>query len=285
MKILLYILLVLALFLIADALICRKWLEVSHTEIDADIKKSIRLVHITDLHEYRFGRNNELLLNKTASEKPDYICITGDFINCHSKRSDESAQLMQKLREIAPVIYIKGNHELKFAKNDPVSYAAYVEKLEKSDIIILDDSVYDADGVRFLAYTNKLEEYPRFTGIPELKPSAVEDAIKISDKSLLNEGDLCYNILLVHNPVYFDIYSAHADLVLAGHLHGGIIRLPFIGGIMSPQTFFGRKYNAGLYKKDGSLMYVSRGLGLHTFHLRIFNRPELAVITIKQRGK
>ncbi|MBR6274349.1 MAG: metallophosphoesterase, partial [Lachnospiraceae bacterium] len=145
-----------------------------------------------------------------------------------------------------------------------------------------DDENYETETINFIGYTNKMKQYGKFKGIYKLSPDELSKELNKKHGNLIRKDK--YNIMLAHNPVYLREYASYnADLVLSGHLHGGIVRLPFIGGIMSPQTFFSRRYSAGLYKEGSCHMYVSRGLGVHTIPLRLFNRPELAFITIKRR--
>jgi predicted MPP superfamily phosphohydrolase len=88
-----------------------------------------------------------------------------------------------------------------------------------------------------------------------------------------------FQILLAHNPVYFEQYASWgADLTLSGHLHGGIIRLPFIGGVITPQAKLFPRYSAGKYEIGEKKIIVSRGLGTHTIPIRFNNKPELSVI-------
>lgn len=98
---------------------------------------------------------------------------------------------------------------------------------------------------------------------------------------LVSLTDESYTVLLSHRPELFDIYQTFGmDLVLAGHTHGGQIRLPFIGGLYGSDTFF-PEYDAGLFEQEGTAMIVSRGLGNSLFPLRINNRPEVVVITLR----
>ena len=88
-----------------------------------------------------------------------------------------------------------------------------------------------------------------------------------------------YQILLAHNPEYFEEYAAWgADLVLSGHVHGGIMRLPLLGGVISPKLVLFPKYDGGRFYEKDSTMILSRGLGMHTLPIRIFNPAELVVI-------
>ena len=99
------------------------------------------------------------------------------------------------------------------------------------------------------------------------------------DEMLGRPEEGCFHILLAHHPAYFDAYASWgADLTLSGHLHGGMIRLPFVGGLVSPQMRLFPKYDKGLYTKKGKKLIVSAGLGNHTVNIRINNPPELVVI-------
>jgi hypothetical protein len=92
-------------------------------------------------------------------------------------------------------------------------------------------------------------------------------------------NDDSFRLLLAHHPCYFDAYAGWgADLTLSGHLHGGIVRLPFFGGVVSPQIRLFPRYDKGMYTMDGKKMIVSAGLGSHTIKLRINNPPELIII-------
>ena len=94
-----------------------------------------------------------------------------------------------------------------------------------------------------------------------------------------------FNILLAHNPLFIDDYSRWgADLVLSGHMHGGIIRIPIIGvGIASPEKDYFPKYDAGEFKVGNTTMIVNRGIGASSSGLRVFNKPEISVITLKSK--
>ena len=96
----------------------------------------------------------------------------------------------------------------------------------------------------------------------------------------LYDGDKC-NFLIAHHPDFFPVYCEWgADRVVSGHLHGGIVRLPFVGGLLTPQTFSGPKYDFGTYYRDNKSITVTAGLGVHTIPLRLFNRPDITVINL-----
>ena len=94
-----------------------------------------------------------------------------------------------------------------------------------------------------------------------------------------------YSILLAHNPEHFQAYvSWGADLILSGHVHGGIIRLPFLGGVVSPAMKLFPKYDGGLFSQGNSHMVLSRGLGTHTIPVRINNKAELVVVELTNKA-
>jgi hypothetical protein len=91
-----------------------------------------------------------------------------------------------------------------------------------------------------------------------------------------------YHILLAHSPNYFPTYAKWgADLTLSGHNHGGMARIPFVGGVLSTQAELFPKYTKGLYKESGRKMIVSAGMGSHTIKVRFFNPPEIVMVTLE----
>ena len=123
-----------------------------------------------------------------------------------------------------------------------------------------------------------LECYPYFFGNNkklELNDNFIEDNL-----GKINENE--YNILLAHTPFFFEKYAKWgADLILAGHVHGGIIRIPFIGGVLSPNREFFPKYDWGKYEKDNSTMILNKGLGGSKVLIRLNCKPEIVKIILK----
>ena len=99
---------------------------------------------------------------------------------------------------------------------------------------------------------------------------------------LLGDSDRdAFQVLIAHNPQYFPEYSDWgADLTVAGHVHGGIIRLSVLGGVISPAIALFPRYDGGLFERKGKYMVLSRGLGTHSIHVRMFNPGEVCVIKI-----
>ena len=256
-----------------------KRLQVSERDVEIPGAKPLKIAHISDLHEFSYGEKNSRLVKEIVKRKPDVICITGDMVLGTQPTVYNSLYFLQALSELGiPVLYSIGNHELKLSEYLPEFYEDYMTKVKSYGIHVLDDACISFDGYDFYGYTNKMTQYPRFKGLYSLKAKEITSSIGKPQ----NERT---TVLLAHNPLYFSAYARWgADLTLSGHLHGGIVRLPFIGGLLCPQTFISVGYTGGLYKKGTRQMFVSRGLGVHSIHIRVFNRPELAFLNINGRG-
>ena len=127
--------------------------------------------------------------------------------------------------------------------------------------------------IRLSAVITKCRKYFKKFNDYVLETEEITEALGVCE-----ESD-AFQILLAHNPVYFKQYAAWgADLTLSGHLHGGIIRLPLIGGVITPQAKLFPRYHAGKYQIGKKTLIVSRGLGTHTIPIRFNNKPELSVI-------
>lgn len=243
-----------------------------------------RMVILADLHNYSFGKGNEVLKKQIDSVKPDIILVAGDMlVRKAPKKYDTAFELLKALSRKYPIYYGLGNHEQSLA-GEKEEYAAlyreYVNKLEKEGIIFLDNKSVilrrKNDNLKITGLSIEKDYYGKCK-IPEMPADYIENLVGKCERQ-------CYNILIAHNPVYFKNYAAYgSDLILAGHVHGGIIRLPFLGGMLSPQYRFFPKYDAGRFHEKGSTMLISRGLGLHTLKFRIGNRPELMTIILKRK--
>jgi len=157
-------------------------------------------------------------------------------------------------------------------------YAAYMNPLRESGVHVLENekAVFEKDGQQIVIYGFELDQkYYKKLGQVKFRQEDLDEALGVLDEAE-------YNILLAHNPVYFDAYARWgADLTLSGHLHGGIIRLPLIGGLITPQARLFPKYDAGRFSIGDREMIVSRGLGTHTVNIRFYNPAELSVVRLK----
>ncbi len=238
-----------------------------------------RLIFVTDYHEAVKGRLNPAIIEASRILKPDAILIGGDLVNGKTPNEDvtPSVELINGLADIAPIVHAFGNHECRLRsmsrQEKGYDWEGYISRLDsrvqflenKNTVLQLGDKA-----VRIYGLNMDKEFYTRKGSV--LKEADLEGYIGKRDTSLPT-------ILLAHDPSWFDAYMDWgADLTLSGHYHGGVIRLPIIGGVINPKYHLFPKYDYGTYERDGRTMLVGSGLGQHTLPLRWFNIPELVVI-------
>lgn len=248
---------------------------------DRRIRKPCRAVVLADLHNKRYGKNNERLIEAIRKQKPDIVLIAGDMITAKPKGAMEPA--LGLLRELAgefPVYYGNGNHEHRL-KLYPKAYGdmaqRYAAALKEMGIEPLSNAHAELSEYGIAVYGAEIDKffYKRFW-VREMKPDYLSGVLGHAPEDR-------YTVLLAHNPDYFPRYAAWgADLTLSGHVHGGIARVPFWGrGVLSPRMCFFPKYDGGIYREGGRTMILSRGLGTHTLPVRAFNPGELWVVELR----
>ena len=211
-----------------------------------------RVVVLGDLHSTWFGEKNETLLEAVRAQEPEYIFLVGDLLDAFQDVPDGYArETAAGLTAIAPTYYVTGNHE--WALRD-------VPELKKA---------LEAQGVTVLS--NQFVTLER--GGDTVVLAGVDDPNGYADQMLLAHRNN-------HFPEQYSLLGA--DLVISGHGHGGVIRLPFTDGLLSTDRTFFPTYTAGLYEKNGSTLFVTRGLGNSGPVFRLFNRPEVAVVTLRR---
>lgn len=241
----------------------------------------MRIVLLSDLHNQRYGKKNAVLIREIDRMEPDLVAVAGDMFTPEEGRTEHVAlNLMETLAGKYPVCYGIGNHEY-IMKLDTdffgVRYERYARGLRKAGVILLENEHTDITlkGIPIRIYGLQLpwRFYRRFS-YSKLSPEEL--------RTYLGSGTQeRFKILLAHNPMCFSAYEKWgADLTLSGHLHGGFIRLPILGGIISPQCVPFPKYDRGIFEKNGHYMVVSAGLGSHSDLPRIGNPTELVVIDL-----
>lgn len=256
-----------------------------HSFRDSRIRKKCRAVVLADLHNKRYGKDNEQLIAAIREQKPDVILVTGDIPTAKPKKSlDIAIHLMEELSKDYPIYYANGNHEQRM-KLYPEKYGDMCE--------VYDKALRDMGVKRLVNAYTVLEEYGLAIFGAEIdkfyykrfgvKPMAPEYMPSVLGQP---KADY-YNILLAHNPDYFPQYAAWgAELVLSGHVHGGMVRVPFWKkGVVSPNVRLFPKYDSGIFRQDKSVMWLSRGLGMHTIPVRLFNPAELMVLDLEPDGE
>lgn len=237
-----------------------------------------RILLLSDLHGRRFGRGNIRLLRRIEREKPDLIAVAGDMIDRSVPDCGAFLRLAEALGKKYPVYYVVGNHELYL---EPEELERFLARLRSLGIHVMNNeaAVLERGGARIILYGlwYPLEYYRETRGVSGHQLFGPEQM----RSALGTRSGEDYSILLTHNPLCFDTYAAWgADLTLCGHVHGGMVRLPFLGGLLSPEYRFFPKYCAGLYEKGSKKLLVGRGLGSGLFSLRIGNPPELVTVTL-----
>lgn len=233
---------------------------VHYEVITGENEAPVKIAFLSDVHNSLYGKGQAELVEKIKEFGTDIVLFGGDLFDEHNGE-DNSWALVDALKDEYPCFYAIGNHEGKTRK--PEFYKA---EMKKRGITVLEDE------------TTVIEVNGR-----KLRICGMEN---IWDENAKTELDDIYSILLYHYPTELEELSKMGfNLVLAGHAHGGQWRVPFlINGVFSPDEWFFPKYAGGFYSENGTDMIVSRGLYKNISCLwmpRIFNRPELVLITLK----
>ncbi len=226
-----------------------------------NLESELKIVHISDLHGKSFGRYNGKLVSAVMKAEPDVIAITGDVIHKYREKDKRVALgLVSSLSNIAPVLYVSGNHEMRSRE-----YRVFRRSLMDAGACVLDDCTRDICGITVVGLN-----------CASLKNNTVFD--------IMPENGV--RVLLAHMPHYFGKYAeSGCEIVLSGHAHGGQWRIPFTDiGIYAPGQGLFPKLTSGVHVKGDTRMVVSRGLGNSRCPLRLFNRPELVVIELKSKN-
>ncbi len=232
-----------------------------------------KIAHISDLHNKQFGKNQQKILGKLKNVDPNAIVITGDLIDRRKYDFDVAMAFIEGAVDIAPVFYVSGNHEAWSGKHSTIE-----ERLTDAGVHILDNDV-----VRLSIEDSSILMF----GVrdPDFQTSSYmedTDITEMIEQFQLWSSYSGFKILLSHRPELFDLYCENnMDLIFTGHAHGGQFRIPFIGGLVAPDQGLFPKYTSGSYNKNISTMFVSRGLGNSIIPIRIFNRPEIILVTLK----
>lgn len=244
---------------------------------------NFKILQLSDFHSEGYRDTTEKLIYKVKNINPDIIVMTGDMVSWDMNNIQEAKRLIKSLSEVYPIYYINGNHEHLAEILRQSRYVFFNKFMEELGVTIIknnyveiykDDKSINLYGINIPLdgetglYVNKLQ----------LEKNYVE-------KTLSKPSEEKFNILLAHTPIFIKQYSKWgADLVLSGHMHGGIVRIPFTNiGLLSPERSIFPRYVAGKFKVNNSIMIVNRGIGTSSFKLRIFNNPEITVITLKSK--
>lgn len=250
-------------------------------EIRSDkITKPCKMVLLADLHNKSFGRENHRLIAAIDEILPDGILVAGDMLTAwRGADYSHALSLMESLAARYKIYYGMGNHEYRlgfYPGEFPGKYEGYLAGLKEAGIdpLINETVCLPEWNIAVCGAQIDWSYYKHF------RRASMEDSYL--PKLLGKPREDMFQVLIAHNPVYFDAYAAWgADLVVSGHVHGGIMRLPVLGGVLSPALTLFPRYDGGIFHENKSTMILSRGLSSHTPPIRIFNPGELIVIDLK----
>lgn len=231
-----------------------------------------RAVLLTDLHGHEYGKGNADLLERVAAEEPDAIFMAGDMID-RAAQLEMIPALADGLSAIAPTYYVTGNHEWATGTN---TVRELKPMLAEHGVTVLSNryELLERNGDRIV-----------LAGVDD--PNGFADQRTPEELAALigEEAPGLFTVLLAHRNTEFARYAAAGyDLVLSGHGHGGIVRLPFTDGLIGANRQFFPTHMSGRYTEGDSVLYVSRGLGNNTTPFpgfRLFNRPEVVSLTLR----
>ncbi len=256
-----------AAFLIKDS---REDLEISRYEVASqklpESFDGFKIVQLSDLHGAEFGEDGMGLVEKVKELEPDIIALTGDFV---TDEGDLAAveKLAARLVKLCPVYFVSGNHEF------------------GSGLAVKVRNILERAGVKYLS-----NEYLTISrGEDEILLGGVEDPLAYAD--MLSPDELAqkmndaapdaFKILLGHRNYWMTEYpELPVDLIFCGHAHGGLIRIPGVGGLIGTDRRLFPDFDAGEYNNGRYTLIVSRGLGNSVSIPRIFNRPEIVCVEL-----
>lgn len=273
---------VLAAFIIAVMIYdCNSFVIKKYTCKSDKLQKDGTFILLSDMHNKSFGKNNKTLLRAIEGENPDAVLIAGDMYTSSAKQDNlKAAEFVNRLSEKYPVYYGNGNHEQKtrlFPEVFGTMYGDYMDNIKEGGTVTLLNEKTALPEYNMEIYGLEIDRiyYQKF------KNRTMEK--EYLDRVLGKPEESCFNLLIAHNPDYFDTYACWgADLTVSGHVHGGLMRLPVLGGVLSPKLRLFPRYDGGRFEKDGKVMILSRGLGTHTLPVRIFNPGELVVLRLQK---
>ncbi len=280
--VLIILLIIIAAIMISILVDSKRFVKAEYTIFSKKLKKNSKIVLLSDLHNKSFGENNKKLIEAIEEANPDFIVIAGDMMTSNGEKTQYNVpvKLLRHLASKYPVYYGNGNHEYRMKVYKKVygdKYHKYKNELISCGVCFLENERVYLPETNIELFGLEIERYyyKRFYRRP-MEEGYIKSKIGKSN-------DNHFELLIAHNPDYFDKYAQWgADLTVSGHVHGGVMKLPVLGGVVSPMMRFFPKYDGGLFKENEKQMILSRGLGMHTIPIRVFNPGELVIIHLKQ---
>jgi len=239
-----------------------------------DAFDGFRIVLLADIHGAEHGENNERLIEAVQAACPDIIAIAGDLIDRYQPGNpvEEQFEIAQNLVEnlvpVAPIYFVTGNHEW-----DSGMVRPFLEMLKENGVNVLQNQyeLFERGGEVLL-----------LAGVDD--PGGPADMIDPEEfiESIHQKENPDFLVVLYHRNYSLSLFSrVGVDLVLSGHSHGGMVRLPFTDGLIGPNSEFFPSYTSGVYTRRDTNMVVSRGVGNHLGWTRFLNNPEVVVVDLR----
>lgn len=245
-----------------------------------DKLEGFKICHISDLHGKNFGVNNKRLIKMINDNPVDVIVMTGDMVEDDIDGGDDLVNLVQKLIHKAPILYVSGNHESSSRnklKLTSLNRTVLYNKLRAKGVKILHGESFTLENLP-ITFSGIEDDFNHYESI-----KFKEDEFKVSNFINMPEHGN-FNVCLVHRPNYFRSFANYGyDLMLSGHVHGGVIRLFKLGGLLSPDLKFFPEFDKGLYRYNKSYLNLTSGLFNSNPLPKIGNRPEVNIITLTKK--
>ena len=255
------------------------FIHVETVSVKTDVASPIRIVHLTDLHNAQFGKNNEKLVDKVTAQKPDIIIMSGDMLNEDDPNSSIIISLISDLSLIAPVYFGYGNHEKHWEK---IHGQDLRPLLEQAGASVVDNDYIDLE---FKGTKLRIGGYMAYYPVPHMSThDETQQTLELAfAEDFENTNRL--KILINHIPTgwvdwnYVNKYPV--DIVFSGHYHGGMIRIPILNqGLYAPYVGLFPPFTKGVYTGQKATCILSAGLGIEHHIPRFYNPPEIMVVNL-----
>lgn len=241
--------------------------------------KDLKIVHLSDLHSYDFGKREKKVLELLDLLKPDFIFITGDLVSWDTRELEKIHPFWKELAT-RPIVIEENNKNIR-------TFAVYGNHEHRNPKFKKIGTLLKQSGIEILVNESKKlkwnNEYFYLIGLDD-----PHDGYADLDKALKDIDPNFFKILLAHSPEILQKVKEKiskeknkVDLILTGHTHGGHINIPLLVDIILPLKGSDKRYKNGLFKENSFFMYVNRGIGLSGIPIRLNSFPEIAIITLK----
>lgn len=266
---------VLGLIYISTNVIKTKKYQVKNSKLPEEFD-GLKIAHISDVHSKIFGKDNFGVIDIVIKENPDIVIMSGDIIDKREEDIEKFVSMYKKIYERYPTYYSIGNHERKLGWK---KYKKYLKMLQMCGVHVI------INGSEKLIKNDKHIIINALKFRENMQPKVLtkekeEEFISYMKNKLKNLDTKDFNILIAHDPENFKMYKQlGVDLVFSGHVHGGLIRFGKIC-LLSPRRTFFPKYSYGKNTEENTTIITSAGMGKATLPIRLFNRPEIVIVTL-----